>query len=177
MLERCHSYYIMLRNNEFRRLSAFFILTLISFVIIMRIALVIVRVEGLSMLPTLAPGDRILALRCWLPIQFRRGQIVVVRPNQNSRIYPISSNLVLKRIVGMPRDRLFISDALSRGVVRINSAYSGKLNNGRVLQIPKGYYFVCGDNASYSADSRIWGSISSDNILAIAILKFPQKSQ
>lgn len=119
------------------------------------------RVEGDSMVPTLADGERILVDRTayW----FRspaRWQIVVLRCPHEPLTYCV------KRIVGLPGERVQIRD----GRVLVNGAVaegapdvrygSHRKPNGDVMeyQLGQGEYFVLGDNSLRSIDSRMWGT-------------------
>jgi signal peptidase I len=110
-----------------------------------------------------------------------RGDVIVLRyPLQPSRFF-------LKRIIGLPGDRVVIKD----GKVFIYNAENPK---GYVLSEPyqdqptfptgpyqdtllgSGDYFVMGDNRGGSDDSRTWGILPRKDIMGHVILRlFPLK--
>lgn len=110
-----------------------------------------------------------------------RGDVIVLRyPLQPSRYF-------LKRIIGMPGDRVVIKD----GKVIITNAENPK---GYVLDEPylkqatfpvgpykdvtleAEQYFVMGDNRSGSDDSRMWGILPRNDIIGHVVLRlFPLK--
>jgi signal peptidase I len=107
----------------------------------------------------------------------RRGDIVVFRTDGISpRLQP--STYFVKRVVGEPGDhvrisegRLFINDeslSLSNEVGEITFHLPQGAERD-VLQtnvtVPRGFYYVVGDNATNSFDSRFWGSIPRENII------------
>jgi signal peptidase I len=118
-----------------------------------------------SMIPTLQIGDRIIVSK--LSTEFgsiHRGDIVVFkRPATENCGGPVVSDLV-KRVIGLPGDHI-----TSRG----NSI----IINGKTLDekwthveplgqsigyvvVPKGSYFMMGDNHPESCDSRMWGVLN-----------------
>jgi len=120
-----------------------------------------------SMIPTLQVGDRMLVLKIGYTVT--RGSIVVFRqpPNDTS---DVNHEDLVKRVIGLPGETIW-----SEG----NTVYiDGKalaepwLPQGTVLgtpiarqTIPKGEYFVMGDNRQYSDDSRDWGDLPADLIV------------
>ena len=40
------------------------------------------------------------------------------------------------------------------------------------VHIPEGSYFMLGDNSAFSADSRMWGCVSRENLIGRAFLIF-----
>lgn len=126
-----------------------------------------VRVENVSMKPTLQPGEFLLVNK--LAYKFSdmtRGDIVVFHyPPQPSEDY-------IKRLVGLPGDIV----AISKGIVTVNQqpllepyimappSYSGE------WQVPAGSIFVLGDNRNSSSDSHVWGFVPVDNIMGKAIV-------
>ena len=126
-----------------------------------------VRVENVSMQPTLKPGEFLLVNR----VAYKLGQpsigdiIVFHAPGVNDMDY-------IKRVIGLPGDQVRISD----GIVYVNDQplyepyiaeaprYSG------TWDIPPDEYFVLGDNRNNSSDSHMWGFVPQDDIVGRALL-------
>lgn len=117
-------------------------------------------VTGESMVPAFRPGDRLLGGRNDSgggPIS--RGDTVIVRdPRDHGRRY-------LKRIVGLPREEVRLTD----GVLLIDGRHlpepyleglpaSPGLGDS-AWQLGTGEYFLMGDNRVHSADSRDFGPV------------------
>ncbi|MBO0450007.1 signal peptidase I [Enterococcus sp. MJM12] len=127
-------------------------------------------VDGSSMAPTLYDGDRGFALKIG---KLQRFSIVVLNnPDQFSE-----EEKFIKRIIGLPGEKieyknnnLFINDkATSEGFKTGDMVW--EMDNF-TYRIPKGEYFVLGDNRDHSTDSRNFGSIHRDEIIGAFRLRF-----
>lgn len=118
-----------------------------------------------SMIPTLNPGDRILATRVYEPSNLKRGDIVIFKSNE------LHEDLI-KRLIGLPGDKIELKGTnvfvngkkIYEPYVKNNMDFEGSYN------VPKGKYFFLGDNRSDSYDSRFWKQtyISGNNIIGKA---------
>jgi signal peptidase I len=119
-----------------------------------------------SMHPTLRHGDKLIAFKRRDPIPLKRGNIVLVkRENQT----PPQS---IKRIIGLPTEDL----SISAGRVWINGQVLEKLKitfepliKFGPVKIPPAHYFLIGDNVNDSEDSRDFGPVPLDDITHKAI--------
>lgn len=128
----------------------------------LRRRIAIVTVEGPSMQPTLADGERVLVRRAGAGTP-RRGQIVVIekpgddggwhgRPQGWSLSWPDGRReWLIKRVAAVPGDRR--PDAMPERAAR--------------SPVPAGHLAVLGDNASRSFDSRQFGYVPADRILGV----------
>lgn len=146
-----------------------------------------VTVQGKSMEPNLHTGDRLL-VETITPrlIGFERGDIVVVSSHV-SGISGMLSELLVKRIIGLPGERVkifnckiyFYRDSqvyelkegvyLPDGVCTIGGR---KVEDGRPYTIPEGEYMVLGDNRENSTDSRNIGFVKKENIQGKVVILF-----
>lgn len=125
-----------------------------------------VRVENISMKPTLLPGEFLLVNKMAYKFSgMQRGDIVVFHNPQK-----ITEDFI-KRLIGLPGDSVEIRD----GVVIVNQVpliepYIMELPNYQgSWQVPAGSIFVLGDNRNSSSDSHAWGYVPLDNIMGKAI--------
>jgi signal peptidase I len=142
------------------------------------------RIPSESMEPTLDVGQRVLVNRVAVRLgKPDRGDIMVFKPprgaddNTCGARHPSSSACprpttqrsstnFIKRVVAVGGDRLsvkggrvYINGRRQReSFIRPDSS-CGICNLPREITIPKGYYFMMGDNRGESADSREWGPI------------------
>ncbi len=153
-----------------------------------------------SMHPTLVERDRVFVERVSrfkrLP---QRGDILVFYPPQEKLekgFFPVFARLTgifckdiayIKRVIGLPGDKFEIkTDKNNNSYVYINGK---KLDEPYVLThkdwtvcdktkhcgpfvIPKGKYFMMGDNRANSQDSRFWGFLPKDRIIGRSIFIF-----
>jgi signal peptidase I len=126
-----------------------------------------VRVDGLSMLPTLKDGEFVLVNR--LAYRFdepARGDIIVFQSTTNPDLD------LIKRIIGVPGDNVRVAEgqvfvngmALTEPYINAEPRYSGEWN------VPDGYLFVLGDNRNDSSDSHAWGLLPFQNVIGKSIL-------
>jgi signal peptidase I len=145
-----------------------------------------VRVDGISMRPTLEDGEFVLINRMAYKLgDFHRGDIIVFRPP----LYPpqgfwrqllglpnISDNYedYIKRVVGLPGDQVRIA----QGVVYINGIelkepyIAAPPNYPGEWTVPPDNLFVLGDNRNNSSDSHAWGFLPEENVLGKAVLVY-----
>jgi signal peptidase I len=130
-----------------------------------------------AMAPALAAGDHFMMEGfSFLRRKPRRGDIVVFRTDGIPSLP--QKTLYVKRVAGESGDRVRITD----GKLYVNDAQVVLSNRvGPIayfppkellalvpkteMVIPKGHYFMLGDNSTNSYDSRFWGSVPGQNIL------------
>lgn len=130
------------------------------------------RVPSGSMISTINVGDKVIGFRLsYLFSDPKRGDIVMFNaPDKEKTIY-------IKRIIGLPGDtikiennKLYINGELYEEKYVKNgwSAMTGTFT----YEVPKGEYFMMGDNRDHSNDSRAWGTVKKDEIIAKAIFRY-----
>jgi signal peptidase I len=128
-----------------------------------------VRVENLSMLPTLQPGQFLLVNKFAYRFgEAKRGDIIVFHFPQDPR------EDYIKRLIGLPGDTIIVEN----GIVSVNGqsltepyisappTYLGE------WKVPENAYFVLGDNRNQSSDSHSWGFVPSANVVGKALLVY-----
>lgn len=161
-----------IRISIVETLDATIFAALLSLVIIVFVVQAFFIPSG-SMEPTLRTGDRILVGKFTYKIwDVRRGDIIVFR-------YPLNPNKdFVKRVVGLPGERIEIKD----GLVLINGrplheVYPTALPGGDRAcvsnygpeVVPAESVFVLGDNRCNSEDSRFFGFVPAGNIVGRAL--------
>jgi signal peptidase I len=128
-----------------------------------------IRVESISMQPTLYPGDYVIVNK--LAYRFKhnpdRGDVIVFRYPPNPDAIPY-----IKRIIGLPSDQIHIADGkiYVNGELVIEPYLVVTTNRGGDWSVPEGQLFVMGDNRNNSSDSRSWGFVPLENIIGRAEL-------
>jgi signal peptidase I len=126
-----------------------------------------VRVENVSMKPTLQPGEFLLVNRVAYKLgEPDIGDIVVFHAPGGSELDYI------KRVIGVPGDEVRVED----GTVFVNeqplyeSYIAEEPNYTGSWTIPTGSYFVLGDNRNNSSDSHLWGFVPEEDLVGRALL-------
>lgn len=130
-----------------------------------------------SMVPTILPGNHLIVNR--VPYYYRdpiQGEIIV---------FNFEGQYLIKRVIGVPGDTINIIDdkIYLNGEKLDESSYLEEgmktyLFAGSPIQfpytVPDNSYFVLGDNRINSRDSRVFGAISREDIIAKAGIRiFP----
>lgn len=144
------------------------------------------QVDGPSMEPTLHNEDRLIVTKTaktlskltgnpYIP---KRYEIIIFNHNSSIENNQAQQKQLIKRVIGLPGDRVVIKD----GVVTI---YNNEHPNGFLvdregpekyvigntpgndidLTVKSGEVYVMGDNRENSLDSRVFGTIPSNNIV------------
>ena len=155
-------------------------------------------IPSASMRPTLIEGDRLIIEKVsgFLSMP-KRGDILVFYPpteelgqsywSKFTRLigYFNSDTAFIKRVIGVPGDKIFIKDGVGVFVngKLLKEPYIQQLNKFRIVQqnkpiysgpmiVPKNEYFMMGDNRGDSLDSRFWGFLPKDRIIGKAYFRF-----
>lgn len=158
------------------------------------------RIPSSSMEPTLhcagGPGclgstdDRVIALR--LAYDFgspERGQIVVfTAPPAARRCEPGDAGTTfVKRLIGLPREtvredysgNIWIREPDATGWTKLREPYVSRGRRladtdhfGDTWHVPRGEYFMLGDNRPASCDSRTWGAVPRHDLIGPVILTY-----
>jgi signal peptidase I len=156
------------------------------------------RIPSSSMEPTLhcarpAPGclarfdDRVLANRFIYRFREpRRREIVVfdTPPAVERSGCGEAGSTFVKRIIGLPGDTVRIArrdGAVSINGRRLSEPYAVPAPRGlpaRSWTVPKGQYFMLGDNRPSSCDSRVWGYVPRDDLIGPVMATYwpPQRA-
>ena len=143
-----------------------------------------VQVELSSMVPTLAPGDRLLVDKLtprWDP--YRRGDVVVFDAPSP---YDADGVPYVKRVIGLPGETVLLENggifiaAPGGAPVRLDEPYldgaGPTLPRGTAgettWRVPDDAMFVLGDNRGGSIDSRTFGAISLDRVIGRAWVRY-----
>ncbi len=120
------------------------------------------------MLPGIKDGDMLSVQRLdeKTRAQLVRGDIIVFKyPADQTKRY-------VKRVIGLPGDRIEIrpGEVWVNGVKLDEPYVSSRLNLSQrsqaLVTVPAHEYYVLGDNRDSSADSRIWGTVPEELVVA-----------
>lgn len=153
--------------------------TTLVVVIIINIVVPRTEVQGSSMYPTLADGDRLIVWQLFYAPNF---QDIVVLEHTNGDLH-------VKRVLGIAGDVVnYINGEMFVNGELITEPYiaSGASHNGFLFEnlcqithdladcsvIPVGYFLVLGDNRNNSGDSRGYGLVHESQIIGRVMLRF-----
>ncbi|KQY57054.1 MULTISPECIES: signal peptidase I [unclassified Nocardioides] len=179
-----------LRDRDFGRAGRFLGFVLIALVLLAILVPVgaftfSVKVQGHSMEPTLEPGDRLFTNI------LGRGDIDRFDVIEAT----VDGNKVVKRVIGVPGDRIVVRQRDRKPVVLLRPAgekawqevvsdawasqYGDRVgqkccsadgvmeNRAKAFTVPDDHYWLIGDNWGGSDDSRVFGVVAADDIGAI----------
>jgi signal peptidase I len=128
-----------------------------------------VRVENISMEPTLMPGEFLLVNKLAYHLgSLQRGDIIVFH-------YPLDpSQNFIKRVIGLPGDDIKVQDGkvsvnghtLTENYISAPPDYPGE------WVVPTDSLFVLGDNRNSSSDSHSWGYVPENYVVGRAIFVY-----
>jgi signal peptidase I len=107
--------------------------------------------------------------------RYERGDIVVFETPERARALCGAGGLFVKRIVGLPGERITIATG---GFVSVNGR---RLDESKYIEpdrrgglggrwnVGRNRYFLLGDNRSQSCDSRVWGSLPLENLIGSVV--------
>ncbi len=127
------------------------------------------RVDGVSMEPGLHDGDVVLVgRRADVEHDIRRGDLVVFRDPDGM--------LAVKRVVGLPGDRVRVLDSVleidERPVAEPYARRSTATSYFGTVVVPARTVFVLGDNRAHSIDSRVYGPVGDDLVVGRVLLSW-----
>jgi len=124
-----------------------------------------------SMYPIVCPGEKIIVNK--MKKDVKRGDVVAFyNPLQKKQ-------RLLKRLIGLPGDRLEIKDHSLYVNGKLQKVYEkleflkidpDDLSYKYCLSIPDNNYYFIGDNVQNSRDSRYWGFVNKNDIIGKAVL-------
>lgn len=141
----------------------------ISVGLIFNLLLGFTSVNGLSMYPTLENKD-FLIMNKVSKNNIDNGDIIVFDTTPNAKYK--DKIYYIKRVIATEGDHLVIKDGkVILNDIELKEDYTdGSVTEGNIdIVIPKGKYFVLGDNRDGSSDSRVFGLVSHENIVGKVI--------
>ncbi|MBZ2404935.1 signal peptidase I [Liquorilactobacillus hordei] len=152
----------------------------------------IVKVDGTSMYPTLQNDERVMLLK---QSKIKHNTVIVFNAygvDKNNQAITKSTKYV-KRVIGIPGDtieyrnngQLYVNGKkMSQSYITKSQRTTGtltlvlkeatgvKLGTGNSFTVPKGKYFVLGDNRKDSNDSRYYGFVPKGKIDGVVKVTF-----
>lgn len=126
-----------------------------------------VRVENISMQPTLHEGEFILVNKLAYRLgDFQRGDIIVFHHDPTEDY--------IKRVIGLPGDVIDVrgnhvyinKQMMDEPYIAAPPHYTGS------WKVPEGQIFVLGDNRNQSSDSHQWGYVNENTVVGRALVVY-----
>jgi signal peptidase I len=151
------------------------------------------RIPSESMEPTLlcarpaqgclaSTSDRVIACKlCYRFSSPNRGQIVVFQAPAAAARDCSGGGIYVKRLIGLPGDSvhedgngfLWVDGRrLSEPYVTSQDRAADTQNRAKTWHVPKGRYFLMGDNRGDSCDSRVWGSVPRSSLIGPVVARY-----
>ncbi len=126
-----------------------------------------VRVENISMQPTLHQGQFILVNKLAYRLgSYERGDIIIFHHDPTEDY--------IKRVIGIPGDTVEVKDhqVYINGVLMHESYIAAPPNYTGKWTVPPGELFVLGDNRNQSSDSHYWGFVPESTVVGRALIVY-----
>ncbi len=142
-----------------------YLVIIIAVVLIRTFLYTPIRVNGTSMDPTLKQNDLMILSKIGLNSGINRWDIVVVKEDKKH---------IIKRVIALPGESVaYIDGKLYINKKNVEDKYSlSSTKDFDEIYLKEDEYFVMGDNRIVSADSRLIGPISKNQILGKASFRF-----
>lgn len=128
-----------------------------------------IRVDGLSMVPTLKDGEFVLVNKLAYKFgQPGQGDVIVFHfPRDPEQDY-------IKRIIGLPGDlvRIEQGQVFVNGVALDEPYIADAPDYQSEWNVPEGTLFVLGDNRNNSSDSHSWGPVPIEQVVGKALFVY-----
>jgi len=128
-----------------------------------------IRVDGLSMVPTLKDGEFVLVNKLAYKLgQPQQGDVIVFHfPRDPEQDY-------IKRIIGLPGDFIRIENGqVFVNNVALDEPYIAEAPDYQSeWSVPEGTLFVLGDNRNNSSDSHRWGPVPMEQVVGKALFVY-----
>lgn len=135
-------------------------------------------IPSVSMVPTLQVGDRIIVSKLSTAFgDINRGDVIVFKhpPREQCGGDAGPDSDLVKRIIGMPGDELTSrNNTIYVNGKKLVENWQHEPNLGSdigYVKVPKGQYFMMGDNRPSSCDSRMWGTLPESLIVGKVVLR------
>lgn len=177
------------KKSKFREYAEAIIIALLLALLIRTFVIQAFKIPSGSMIPTLTIGDHLLVNKFiyGIRIPFVSGRFLVFKEPQRGDIivfeYPEDPKRdFIKRVIAVGGDKIEIKDkvvyvndkAINEPYVvhKDKSIDMGPRDNLSRRIVPKGKFFVMGDNRDQSHDSRFWGYVDFDKIKGKAFILY-----
>ncbi|HST18626.1 MAG TPA: signal peptidase I [Gaiellaceae bacterium] len=127
-------------------------------------------------------SDRVIACKlCFRVGDPRRGQIVVFDAPSQAALKCGAAGTYVKRLIGLPGEtvhedsngRIWIDGKeLDEPYVTAAARAEDTSTRDRTWHVPKGAYFMMGDNRGNSCDSRVWGAVPRSSLIGPVVLDY-----
>ena len=128
-----------------------------------------IRVDGMSMEPTLHSGEFVIVNRLAYRLgQPKIGDVIVFHPPTDPE------QEYIKRVIGLPGDEVVISNKLVKvnGRLLVEPYIAAPPSYDSSWTVPQGSLFVLGDNRNNSSDSHAWGPVPLENVVGKAVVVY-----
>jgi len=167
-------------------------------VLIQKFIVIGATVDGLSMMPNLSNNEKVIESKL---STIKRGDVVVFDARDEDPAISAGKKYYVKRVIGIGGDtveqrnsKLFVNGkevnqsyidfyqqsegtGLNWQLSNLSKKHGWQEKDQNQTRVPKGTYFVLGDNRMLSNDSRSYGFIDKSHILGKAIVPFWQQNK